>query len=57
MKRTLRIRRPPMSADQTRMIDDPHPLLWIGTGTKTGKTVAGAWAWQGSRAASWGPIC
>lgn len=39
----VEVERPPMSADQTRMIDDPHPLLWIGTGTKTGKTVAGAW--------------
>lgn len=39
----VEVERPPMSPDQTRMIDDPHPLLWIGTGTKTGKTVAGAW--------------
>lgn len=39
----VEVERPPMSRDQTRMIDDPHPLLWIGTGTKTGKTVAGAW--------------
>jgi phage terminase large subunit-like protein len=37
-----------MSPDQTRMIDDPHPLLWVGTGTKTGKTVAGAqWIIEG----------
>lgn len=48
MKRKLVIRRPPMSPDQTRMIDDPHPLLWVGTGTKTGKTVAGAqWIIEG----------
>ena len=37
------VERPAMSSAQTRMIDDPHPILWIGTGTKTGKTVAGAW--------------
>lgn len=48
MKRTIRVRRPPMSPDQTRMIDDPHPILWVGTGTKTGKTVALAqWAIEG----------
>jgi len=37
-----------MSPDQTRMIDDPRPVLWIGTGTKTGKTVALAqWVVEG----------
>jgi Terminase RNaseH-like domain len=37
-----------MSPDQHRMIDDPHRVLWIGTGTKTGKTIAEAqWLIEG----------
>jgi hypothetical protein len=36
----VEIVRPRMSAEQQAMIDDPHRILWVGTGTKTGKTVA-----------------
>ena len=39
-QRTLMFNRPKTSADQGRMIDDPHRFLWVATGTKTGKTTA-----------------
>ncbi len=39
---------PELSPDQERMIFDPHRILWIATGTKTGKTVAGSvWISEG----------
>lgn len=39
---------PDLSSDQHTMVFDPHRILWIATGTKTGKTVAGAvWISQG----------
>lgn len=56
----LRVLRLPMSAEQEAMVDDPRRVLWIGTGTKTGKTSSGA-QWlvegvgQGERCAWVGP--
>lgn len=36
----IRVVMPPMSEDQRRMVDATERVLWIGAGTKTGKTVA-----------------
>jgi hypothetical protein len=44
----LKFNWPDLSEDQHTMVFDPHQILWIATGTKTGKTVAGAvWIGQG----------
>lgn len=50
-RRRLVVTRPPMSPEQHAMIDHSARVLWIATGTKVGKTVAGAqWTLEGMAA-------